>query len=145
MIFIAEQKPITIIDAADRVLGRLASIVAKKLLNGEEIVIVNAERAVISGKPENTNEYFLGKIHRGDRLKGPFYPRPPEQIFRRVVRGMLPWRKSRGQEAFRRLKVFSGQPAQFADAKKFGKAAEQLRCKIETLKDVSAALGVKLK
>lgn len=138
------KNPITVIDAADRVLGRLASIVAKKLLNGEEIVIVNAEKAVISGKPENTNEYFLGKIHRGDRLKGPFYPRPPEQIFRRVVRGMLPWRKSRGQEAFRRLKVFSGQPAQFSDAKKFGKAAEQLRCKIETLKDVSRALGVKV-
>ncbi len=140
-----EQKnPLTVIDATDRVLGRLASIVAKKLLNGEEIVIVNAEKAVVSGKPENTNEYFLGKIHRGDRHKGPFYPKNSDQLFRRVVRGMLPWRKDRGQEAFRRLKVFSGQPAQFADAKKFGKAAEQLHCKIETLRDVSKALGVRV-
>lgn len=135
---------VTVIDASDRVLGRLASIVAKKLLIGEEIVVVNAEKVVVSGKPENTNEYFLGKIHRGDRHKGPFYPKEPAQIFRRVVRGMLPWRKDRGQEAFRRLKVFAAQPAQFSDAKKFGKAAEQLSCKLETLRDVSKALGARV-
>lgn len=134
----------TIINAENRVLGRLASIVAKKLLLGEEIVVVNAEKIVVSGKPKKTNEYFLGKIHRGDRHHGPFYPKQPEQIFRRVVRGMLPVKKARGREAFEKLKVFSNQPQQFSEAKKFGKNAEQLRCKFESLKEVSRALGAKV-
>ena len=44
---------VTIIDASNLLLGRLASIIAKRLLSGEEIIVVNAEKAVISGNREN--------------------------------------------------------------------------------------------
>ena len=41
-----------VIDASECIMGRLASAVAKSLLNGEEIHIVNAENAVISGSKD---------------------------------------------------------------------------------------------
>ena len=48
---------VTIIDGEGLVLGRLASTVSKRLLNGEEITIVNAEKIIISG-----NKDYLKKM-----------------------------------------------------------------------------------
>jgi len=48
-----EEEGFTIIDADKLILGRMASIVAKRLLNGEMIIIVNAESTVISGSRRN--------------------------------------------------------------------------------------------
>jgi large subunit ribosomal protein L13 len=100
----------TVIDARDHVLGRLSSILAKRLLNGEKIVVVNAEKAVITGERSMVFERYLEKYERGSKEKGPYYPRHPERIFKRTVRGMLPWKSKRGREAYRNLKVFIGLP-----------------------------------
>jgi large subunit ribosomal protein L13 len=100
----------TVIDARDHVLGRLSSILAKRLLNGEKIVVVNAEKAVITGERSMVFERYLEKYERGSKEKGPYYPRHPERIFKRTVRGMLPWKSKRGREAYRNLKVFIGIP-----------------------------------
>jgi large subunit ribosomal protein L13 len=107
-----------VINAENCVAGRLASIVAKRLLNGEEIVIVNAEKAIINGRPEAVIEFFEQKIKRGDPYHGPFYPKTPERILRRIVRGMLPFHKPRGREAYRRLKVYRGVPDEFKNENK---------------------------
>lgn len=131
-----------IIDAEGLVLGRLASLVAKKLLLGENIVIINAEKTVISGKHDMVAEYFYGKRDRGDPIKGPFYPRYPERILRQVVKGMLPMRKLRGREAIKRLKVHLGCP-EGMKGEKIGKAKEDLRCKFTTIEEVSKELGAK--
>ena len=45
-----ESTQTTIIDASNLILGRMASVVAKRLLQGENIIVVNAEKAVVSGK-----------------------------------------------------------------------------------------------
>jgi large subunit ribosomal protein L13 len=105
------------IDASNQVLGRLASIVAKNLLKGENVTVVNAEKAVVIGNPEATIEFFKTKIARGTASFGPFYPKKPDMIFRRVVRAMLPFKTARGKEAFKRLKVFISIPENLREKK----------------------------
>lgn len=110
------QEKYTVINAEDTIIGRLASHVAKRLLLGEQIIIINAEKGLISGNPGSIAERYLRLYHiktRSNPLKGPFYPRKPDQILKRTIRGMLPYRKSKGKEAFKRLKVFTDFPNVF--------------------------------
>ncbi len=135
-----------IIDASNKIAGRLASIVAKMLLEGEKVVIVNAEKAIISGNPQFLKKFFLERRHRGDPYKGPFYPRYPDQILKRMIRGMLPYKKEKGRNALKRLKVFIGIPNEYKNAKFFEikvKEAKDLRCKYMTLGEISEYIGAK--
>ena len=102
-----------VIDASGTILGRLASYAAKQVLSGNEIVIVNAEKAIISGRKQriiNDFKQHLGFRTLGSQKKAPKHPRRPDTYVRRVIRGMLPWKKARGQNAFRRLKVYISTP-----------------------------------
>ncbi|MEM7825708.1 MAG: 50S ribosomal protein L13 [Candidatus Aenigmatarchaeota archaeon] len=135
-----------ILNAENQVLGRIASKIAKKLLEGEKIFVVNCEKAVISGNPKSTVKNYFEKVHRGDPKHGPFFPRTPDGIFRRTVRGMLPWDKAKGRKAFKNLKVFIGIPEELKNKKfeKFDDAdASKLECKYITLEDLSLSLGAK--
>ncbi|MEL9998571.1 MAG: 50S ribosomal protein L13 [Thermoplasmata archaeon] len=134
-----------IIDATDHVLGRLSSTIAKMLLQGEEIIVINAEKSVVTGKKEFIFKNYLEKWQRGSVRKGPHYPRMPDRIFRRTVRGMLPFKSSHGREAYRRLKVYIGVPNNIdpKNAEKIDKAIyKKVRNKI-TLGEVSKYLGAK--
>lgn len=106
-----------IIDGEGLIMGRLASHISKKLLNGEEIVVLNADKILISGNKEWAYAKYKQRLDRASisnpRRMGPKYPRRPDDIFRRTVRGMLPYRKTTGKEAFKRLKVFVGIPERF--------------------------------
>lgn len=104
-----------VIDASGAILGRLSSIIAKRLLNGERIVVVNAEKAVITGNKTSIFERYKAKYDRGSKEKGPYFPKHPEKIFKRTVRGMLPWDRRRGREAYKRLRVFIGVPEELKD------------------------------
>ncbi|WP_304125568.1 50S ribosomal protein L13 [Methanosphaera cuniculi] len=105
---------VTIIDAEGLVLGRLASSISKRLLDGEEIVIVNAEKIIISGNKDFIYARYKQRVDRASisnpRVLGPKYPRRPDDIFRRTVRGMLPYRKPHGRAAYKNLKVNVGIP-----------------------------------
>ncbi len=103
-----------IIDATGCAMGRLASVVAKRLLLGEKVEIVNAEKAVVTGEAQN---FFKEKVARGSRDWGPYYPQQSNMIFRRVIRGMLPFKNTRGREAFKRLRVHIGVPAELSGSK----------------------------
>jgi large subunit ribosomal protein L13 len=103
------------IDADNMVLGRLASVVAKHLLNGDNVHVVNAEKSVIVGSPDATLAGYKEKRARGDPYHGPFFPRTSERIFRRTVRGMIPYKTARGKEALKRLRVFISIPADLKD------------------------------
>jgi len=102
-----------IIDATELILGRVASKVAKRLLQGETIVIVNAEKAAISGRRLSVIEERKTLLEVGHPGKGPLHPRRPDQIVRRTVRGMLPWKKPKGKEAYKRLRAYIGVPDEF--------------------------------
>jgi len=136
-----------IIDADNAVLGRLASIVAKRLLNGEEIVIVNAEKSVIVGNKEYIIEKYQERRDIGSVRKGPYYPKTPDRILRRTVRGMLPMKKSHGREAYNRLKVYMGVPREYR-GKELEVIEDAKNNKLEgfiTLKELSTHLGAKLR
>ncbi|MCZ3364635.1 MULTISPECIES: 50S ribosomal protein L13 [Methanobacterium] len=112
-----------IIDGEGLIMGRLASTVSKMLLNGESVVVLNAEKILISGTKEWAYARYKQRVDRASisnpRKMGPKYPRRPDDIFRRTVRGMIPYRKTSGREAFKGLKVFVGIPKEFADAEIF--------------------------
>ncbi|MHA1300428.1 MAG: 50S ribosomal protein L13 [Candidatus Helarchaeota archaeon] len=110
----------TIIDANGLILGRLASIVAKKLLLGERIYLINSEKVVISGRKREIIERYKSWLEKRTATapwRGPLHPRRPDLLLKRTIRGMLPWKKSRGKEAYRRLKAFIGIPEELKNKK----------------------------
>lgn len=137
----------TIIDAEGLILGRLASIVAKKLLDGEEIEIINAEKAVISGSKYTTMREYDETLRRGKPEFGPYFPKRPERILKRTVRGMLPYKRARGRAAMANLKVHIGIPAEL-ESKEYVKLAEANMDRLSSNKylklgDLSKKLGAK--
>ena len=106
-----------IIDATDLVAGRLASSVAKKALLGETINIVNCENLVLTGNRKNIFEKYKQRVDRGTPRKGPFIPRTPDRLFRRMIRGMLPYKQAKGSDAYKRVMCYAGTPQKFKDQK----------------------------
>ena len=86
-----------VVDATGLVLGRLASVTAKSLLAGEEIKIVNAEKALITGGKDYIFDDYGQTRARGHKERGPYFPRRPEMILKRTVRGMLPYKMRQGK------------------------------------------------
>ena len=136
----------TIIDASNCVLGRLASSVGKELLKGKKVTVLNAEKVVISGDPVYTKKSYKEKVERGDPYHGPFYPRQPDMIVKRVVRGMLP-KNTKGRAALKKLKVYVSVPEKMKDKKATRiKAAENnLKCKCTELGKLSGGLGARVR
>ncbi|VEN56804.1 unnamed protein product [Callosobruchus maculatus] len=102
-----------IIDGRGHLLGRLAAVVAKTLLEGNKIVVVRCEQLNISGNfYRNKLKYlsFLRKRCNVNPARGPFHFRAPSRIFWKTVRGMLPHKTERGKQALRRLKSYEGIP-----------------------------------
>jgi large subunit ribosomal protein L13 len=136
---------VTVIDAKGLVHGRLASNVAEMIMDGEEVVVLNAEAIVITGRKETIFADFKAKVDRGDttKRKGPFYPRRADLLFKRCVRGMIPWKTTSGREAYRRLHVFVGTPKQFESCEKLRpeEADREITGKYTTLGAVSKFLG----
>jgi large subunit ribosomal protein L13 len=106
---LAEFDADVVVDAGDCVMGRVASEVAERALDGETVAVVNAEDAVITGSEEDV----VGTYRKRTTLssdRGPNYPLRPDGIVKRSVRGMLPHRTDRGREAFSNVRVYLGNP-----------------------------------
>jgi large subunit ribosomal protein L13 len=108
-----------VVNADGLILGRLCTHVAKRLRNGEDIVVVNAEKAIVSGRRAQLLEFYKHRRKRGKShlTKGPYYPRTADRIIKRSVRGMVEYRKPAGRAALKRLRVYLGVPKEFASAK----------------------------
>jgi large subunit ribosomal protein L13 len=104
-----------IVDADGLILGRMASKVAKSLLNGNKVIILNAEKAIISGKKKSKVAEAKEFLEVGSPKRGPFHYRRPDRILRKTVRGMLPIRQPKGKSALKRLRVFLGIPKEFEE------------------------------
>ena len=144
-------------DATDKILGRLASLVAKQLISArkagheQRVIIYNAEHAVVSGPKTRGLAYYDGKYKLNHARKGPFYPRMPDQILKRTVRGMLPYQKnSSGRAALRDLRVLIGKPSNLSgeelpDGHAWGDTGpidRPLPLKFVRLGEISSSLGV---
>ena len=141
-----------IVDGRDHLLGRLASIVAKQLLEGNRVVIVRAEGINMSGAlHRNTRKFanFKNKRTLSNPKWGPFHHRAPSRIVYRAIRGMVPHKLPRGAEALGRLEVYEGIPPPYDTQKRMvvPEALRVLRLKPGRkwcyLGDVSAESGWK--
>ena len=117
-----KQKPnqILTIDAKDCIAGRMCSHISKLLLQGHHVRVVNAEKSMISGNRYKTiEEYkeYLTIASNTNPIHGPFHPRMPDRILTRMVRGMLPKRKSSGLTALKRLRIYVAIPPDLKNAK----------------------------
>jgi large subunit ribosomal protein L13 len=117
-----------VVDGTNHIAGRLSSHVAKLLLGGNRVSIVNCENIMISGNRRSIMEEYKKFLEISSIINpkfGPFHPRRPDTIITKMVRGMLPRKKSSGQDAFKRLRAHIGVPSelkgldkiQFDDAK----------------------------
>ncbi len=137
-----------VFDADKKVLGRLASATAKALLGGKSVVIVNAEKALVSGRKGYILSRYRTRLNLQDKANpehSPYWPRRPDMFVKRIVRGMLPYRMPRGKDAYRRLRVYSGIPDEFS-----GKAqalsdadARKMYVNTMTVSELAGLLGYK--
>ncbi len=115
------KKPQTIVvDASNCIAGRMCSHVSKLLLEGNRVAIVNAEKAMLSGNRYKTIELYKEHLEINsvtNPIHGPFHPRRPDTILTKMVRGMVPKRKTHGIEAFKRLRVYIGIPEDMKNVK----------------------------
>jgi large subunit ribosomal protein L13 len=136
---------VKVIDAEGAILGRMCTIIAKRLLENESIAIVNSEKAIISGKKSTIKSRYQKKRDLGTYRKGPFFPRMPDRLVKRTVRGMIPYQSPHGRAAYKRLKCYIGVPKEFegTNFEKIG-IAEKKPAEFMTVGDLSKALGANL-
>ena len=107
----AEKKPSSqniIIDGTNQVAGRLCSHVAKLLINGNRVSIVNSENIMLSGDRKAIIEEYRKYLEIASITNpkfGPFHPRRPDTMISKMVRGMLPKNKPSGKTALKRLRA----------------------------------------
>ena len=102
------------IDATDQIAGRLSSKIAKLIISGKRVVVVNAEKALISGSRTSVVNQWKERLELASKVNpiyGPIHPRRPDNILRRMVRGMVPRKKPKGALAMKRLRVYVGVPS----------------------------------
>ena len=135
-----------IIDAKNKILGRVATVAAKNALLGETVHIVNCENAIITGNKEKVFSDQLSRKKKG-RLRGPSISRMPDRFVRRTVRGMLPYKRPRGMVAFKKIRCYTGIPEKFKDQPKQELAKSDIsklpHFKYVTVKQVCSYLGGK--
>lgn len=113
------EKEKIIVDASYSSLGRLASFVAKQALKGKFVVVVNSEKAIILGKPKVILQDYLKHLELGHGvMKGPLHSKLPSSICRQAIRGMIGWKKSSGQQAFKNVRCYEGVPAEYEQLEK---------------------------
>jgi len=112
-IVIRVDRPV-VVDATNHIAGRLASNVAKLLLQGQRVTVVNCEKIMMSGKRETQiREYreFLEINSIINYKHGPVHYRRPDTLMAKMIRQMLPFdRKPSGKLAFARLRTYIGAP-----------------------------------
>jgi large subunit ribosomal protein L13 len=106
-----------IIDATNLIIGRVASIAAKKALLGETVSIVNCEKAMMTGRRQEILLRYREIKARKAPTKGPYIYRMPDRFVRRIIRGMLPYKYERGRKAFEKVKCYIGVPSEFNNQK----------------------------
>ena len=106
-----------IINAENGSFGRVCSYAAKQALEGNEVIVVNSEKAIISGNKKIAIEKYRNlKQKGGSSLKGPKYINIAYRILKRGIRNMLPdFRKGQGKLAFTRIKCYDGIPEKFKE------------------------------
>ena len=108
------------VDASGQIAGRMCSKVAAELLSGKRVVVLNAENALVSGRSMSVFRQWQARLEiysHVNPIYGPIHPRRPDNILRRMVRGMVPKTKTKGRTAMSHLRVYMGIPAKYSTVK----------------------------
>jgi large subunit ribosomal protein L13 len=108
------------VDATGHIAGRLCSVVASEILRGRRVVVLNAEKAVLSGKRGAVIEQWKQRLELGSKVNpmyGPLHPRRPDNIMWRMVRGMVPKTKAKGTLGLKRVRFYMGVPEKYTGVK----------------------------
>jgi large subunit ribosomal protein L13 len=141
---LAEFDADVVVDARDCILGRVASNVAERALAGESVAVVNAEDAVITGTEDDVFSTYRKRAELGSD-RGPYYPKRPDGIFKRAVRGMLPYKQDDGREALDSVRVYVGNPTDDDGEVLEGTSLDRLsNIRFVTLGEVSEELGANI-
>ncbi|MEW6529146.1 MAG: 50S ribosomal protein L13 [Candidatus Micrarchaeota archaeon] len=135
-----------IVDGKDMILGRIASRIAKKLLAGEEVHLINAEKIVVSGTPKNIIMDYIKKRRLQQKATpeySPKWPKLPHLMVRRIIRGMLPFKKAQGKAAFKKLKVYASDPNLKGEVVSFEDAKNKGFAYYVTISQICKQLGAK--
>ena len=136
-----------IIDANNLILGRIGTFVAKKALLGEKIDIVNCESSVVTGNKDKIFGDYKKSSKRGIPSKGPFFYKMPDRFVKRTIRGMLPYKKERGRNAFKNIKCHIGIPENLKNQKfdtiKNANVEKLPNLNYATVKEICVQLGAK--
>jgi len=136
-----------VIDGKNLVLGRLGAVVAKKLLAGEHVVVLNAEYLALSGDKKYIEEKYQKRrwaVNKANPEHAPHWPRRPDMLVKRVIRGMLPFDSAHGRKAFKNLRVYMGIPAAFESAQMADlgiKNTEALHTRYTLIGELCSSLG----
>lgn len=110
-----------VIDGKGHLMGRLASVIAKEALNGQELIVVRCEEVTISGRRSRNRQNFQSYLQKRTNTNpkhGPNHFRAPSRIIQKAVRGMLPRKTKRGESAMARVKFYEGVPPAYGKTKK---------------------------
>lgn len=141
------QQEVVVVNAENQILGRMATHIAKLLIQGKKVVVVNAEKAIISGPRSRVVQgyklLFTVRKLQNQQKNAIKRPRNPINIVKRTVRGMLPKNKS-GKEMYKNLKVYIGIPEEFKGKEMIrfeDSDVKRLRGKYITVAELSKLLG----
>lgn len=127
-----------VIDGDGAILGRVGSYVAKELLKGKEVVVINSEKVIVSGSKKDILEKVVTLRQKGGTsLKGPKLSKLPDRFLKRKIRGMLPWDKAKGRAAFKRLRCLVGEPLKEEEMKDVKKMKAEKPRKFLTIKQIT--------
>ena len=137
-----------IVDGKGMISGRLATKVAKLIIKGESVTVVNAEDIVMTGNKVNIMENFKMRVDArvlSNPHYGPKYSRIPSKIFRRSVKGMLPDKNRTTERIIKLLTVYNSVPKELVAEKMevFEEFRDSERHKSMTLKEIAELLGGK--
>ena len=137
-----------IVNAEGLVAGRLASKVAKAAINGEEVIVINAEKVVLVGKKTAIMPKFQQRVEASVKSNphyGPKYDRIPSKMLRRMIKGMLPNKSRTAETLLKQVSIYNSTTDKVDITKAI--TMEDIKCNEKhdfmLLEDVAKALGGK--
>ena len=127
-----------IIDASNLILGRIATVAAKKALLGEKVDVVNCSKVLMTGNKKEIIARYKAKREMGQVYHGPYIQRRVDIFVKRTIRGMLPYKQAKGREAFERIRCYRSVPESLKD-KKMETIEKANISKVPTLKYITVA------
>jgi large subunit ribosomal protein L13 len=133
-----------VIDGNGMIVGRSASRIAKMLLDGKKVTLLNAESMFISGHERELLEKYKRRFELQDKANpehSPYWSKRPDIFVKRIIRGMLPFKKAKGKSAFKMLRVYAGVPETMKGANVYKLEAKQFTEVYENTVKVSSLLA----